>query len=171
MTLDLTNHSIIIRDNFALFWGGPFSNWYKSPFTLHGLDFNCNEQYMMFRKALLFKDNETLDKIMDTKDPKEQKALGRSVKNYVDDVWKDVRYTAVREGAFAKFDQNIILQQVLLNSNPYIIVEASPYDDIFGIQLYANHKHATNPSMWKGQNLLGLILMDVRATLLVNVDD
>ena len=31
---------------------GYLSNWYPSPFTLHGVDFSSMEQYMMYRKAI-----------------------------------------------------------------------------------------------------------------------
>ena len=44
-----------------------------------------------------------------------------------------------------------------------IIAEASPYDKIWGIGLRSNP--GLTKKDWKGQNLLGQILMDVRNDL------
>ena len=41
---------------FHMFWGGPFSQWYPSPFEVEGTKYNCTEQYMMAKKAELFGD-------------------------------------------------------------------------------------------------------------------
>ena len=45
-------------DRFVLFWNGPFSQWYPSKFTIDGIEYNCCEQYMMAKKALMFGDAE-----------------------------------------------------------------------------------------------------------------
>jgi ribA/ribD-fused uncharacterized protein len=171
MSIDFSQHGITIRENYALFWGGVFSNWYKSKFEVKGVYFNCVEQFMMACKALQFNDHETLELIMKSNDPSAQKAYGRKIRNYDDTIWKQIRYPVVREGVFAKFDQNPHLQTVLLNTDPFIIVESSPKDIIWGVGLAADHKDVTNPGMWKGTNLLGMALMDVRATLLKMQED
>jgi ribA/ribD-fused uncharacterized protein len=44
-------------------------------------------------------------------------------------------------------------------------VEASPYDRIWGIGLAAEHEDVSRPSRWRGLNLLGFALMDVREQL------
>ena len=41
-------------------------------------------------------------------------------------------------------------------------MEASPYDTVWGIGTGAGLKHATQPSRWRGLNLLGFALMNVR---------
>jgi len=69
-------------EKYKFFYGGVFSNWYPSEFTINGFTYNCMEQYMMHQKAVGFNDFETARKIMKTKSPKEQKALGREVKNF-----------------------------------------------------------------------------------------
>lgn len=45
-------------------------------------------------------------------------------------------------------------------------MEASPYDRIWGIQLSADTPEAQNPFRWRGENLLGFALMEVRDELL-----
>jgi ribA/ribD-fused uncharacterized protein len=43
-----------------------------------------------------------------------------------------------------------------------VLVEASPYDPIWGIGLKFDDERAKNPMNWLGQNLLGFSLMTVR---------
>jgi ribA/ribD-fused uncharacterized protein len=53
-----------------------------------------------------------------------------------------------------------------LNTKNRVLVEASPYDKIWGIGISADDKHIENPLKWNGQNLLGFALMEVREELL-----
>ena len=46
-----------------------------------------------------------------------------------------------------------------------LLVEASPYDNIWGIRLSASSSEAQDPMKWRGQNLLGFALMEVRDEL------
>lgn len=46
-----------------------------------------------------------------------------------------------------------------------VLVDASPYDRIWGIGLKADDERALHPNTWQGQNLLGFALMDVREEL------
>ncbi len=96
---------------FTFFYSGnsPFSNWHISPFTMDGVKFNCAEQAMMYYKAALFEDDETADKILSTKNPRDQKALGRSVKGFDLAVWEHHRERTMYDILFAKFSQNVRL--------------------------------------------------------------
>lgn len=46
-----------------------------------------------------------------------------------------------------------------------VIVEAGPVDPIWGIGLAADSPDARHPERWRGHNLLGKALMDVRDRL------
>ena len=72
---------------------GYLSNWSLTEFTVDGITFSSMEQYMMYEKAVLFKDQTTAEKILQTDDVAEIKALGRTVQNFDDKVW-----TKEREG-------------------------------------------------------------------------
>lgn len=63
---------------------GYLSNWYLSEFMVEGITFSSMEQYMMYKKAMLFQDRETAGKILQTDDVAEIKALGRGVRNFDD---------------------------------------------------------------------------------------
>jgi ribA/ribD-fused uncharacterized protein len=144
----------------------PFSQWYRCAFTEATNQFNCAEQYMMHGKALLFADAEVAAQILATDHPREHKALGRKVKRFDDAVWKREREAIVLAGNRAKFTQNAELLTLLLATRGTTLVEASPYDKIWGIGLAAGDPRAQDPDQWKGQNLLGKILTRLRDELL-----
>lgn len=144
----------------------PFSQWYPAQFELAGQLFTCAEQYMMYGKAILFEDAEVAAEILEAASPRQHKALGRKVRNFSDALWKANRETIVADGSRAKFTQNPELRQALLDTAGTQLVEASPFDRIWGIGLAATDKRADDPSQWRGQNLLGKILTRVRDELL-----
>lgn len=59
-----------------------------------------------------------------------------------------------------------MLKRFLIETKNKIIVEASPVDPIWGIGLAQDHKYAKNPQNWRGENLLGFALMEVRDMIL-----
>lgn len=156
-----------------LFWGtsgkyGAFSNFYPSPFRdENGVLYNCNEQYFMIQKLKKFDpDNKLLyDRIMQEKNPKNIKELGRQVKNYYEVTWNKLRYAYMFKGLMFKFSQNPKLRQLLLDTGDQPLAEASPYDRIWGIGMSAAEAKNLEPSQWKGQNLLGKALMEIRTQL------
>lgn len=141
------------------------SNWYYSEFILDGMRFNSVEQYMMYNKAITFGDTETAQKIINTNNFKLMKQLGREVHNYNDRVWSSIRYDVVKAGVLAKFSQNAGLAEKLLNTGNSLLAECAVRDRIWGIGLGMSNPDRFNPAMWKGQNLLGKVLMDVRNIL------
>lgn len=147
---------------YHLFYGGPFSQWAKSTFTIAGIRFNTAEQWMMYNKALCFNDIQSANAIHSSNDPREQKALGRQVKNFDDATWMKVAYDIVVEGNLAKFDQNPKFAEYLKATEGMIIVEASPYDRRWGIGLSETDPRSLDESQWQGENLLGKAIMDVR---------
>ncbi len=158
--------------DFHFFWNGPFSQWYPCTFAVESwvladglrVEYNCAEQYMMAEKARLFGDDETLQKIMASSDPREQKRLGRSVKNFDPAKWDAVCMDVVGTGNFAKFHQNQKLWDFIRSTDDKVLVEASPYDAIWGIGYSEQDAPNVPQSQW-GKNLLGICLMDVRHDL------
>ena len=97
---------MIITDEYVFFFGGICSQWVSSKFTIDGITYNCAEQYMMAKKALLFKDKEQLQKIMNTDNPRDQKHYGRQVKDFDPEKWELVCKKHVYDANYAKFTQN-----------------------------------------------------------------
>ena len=50
----------------------------------------------------------------------------------------------------------------MLSTGDKVLVEASPVDTIWGIGLGKENEKAKNVAMWRGKNLLGFALMEVR---------
>lgn len=151
-----------ITDKYVFFWNGTFSQWYPSKFEVDGIQYNTAEQYMMHQKALFFDDKEIAEKILQTDRPDEQKSLGRQVKNFNSDRWAKACLRIVYKGNLAKFTQNQDLRKQLEETGDRILVEASPYDQIWGIGMGENEVGIEDPENWKGQNLLGWSIMMVR---------
>ncbi|KAL8954146.1 MAG: hypothetical protein Q9222_000029 [Ikaeria aurantiellina] len=127
------------------------------------MTFWTTEQYMMYHKAIVFKDTDTANEIMLAETPKEQKALGRKVKNFDNKIWNKHREGVVEEGNWNKFcnsKEGNELKEMLVATGDRELVEASPFDKIGGIG-YGAHKAEANRSKW-GANLLGKALMRVR---------
>lgn len=164
---DFNPARVIERDGFVLFWKppAPFSQWTPSTFSVDGGTFNCAEQYMMAGKARLFGDHEMHARILDADGPAAQKSLGQRVRGFDEDTWRAHRVAIVVRGNHAKFTQNPAMGEALLATGERVLVEASPYDRIWGIGLRADHPHATSPERWRGANLLGQALMEVRARM------
>nr|WP_322623757.1 NADAR family protein [uncultured Flavobacterium sp.] len=170
----------LINDNqpheYLFFWGHQpakdgsitkscFSQWWEADFIVNGITYRSAEHWMMAKKAELFNDNETLEKILVCESPADVKKLGREVQNYNEEAWLKNRYEIVKEGNLHKFNQNEALKSFLLSTEDIVIVEASPVDNIWGIGLPADSKKALNPAEWRGPNLLGFALMEVRDAL------
>ncbi len=152
-------------DKYVFFWNGIYSQWHFSPFTVDGYDYVTAEQYMMHQKALFFGDEEVARKIMAADRPDEQKALGRQVRDFSAERWARVCLGIVYKGNLAKFTQNEDLKKELMETGDRMIVEASPYDQIWGIGMGENERGIEDPKNWKGQNLLGWAIMMVRQHL------
>lgn len=161
-----------VTDMFVFFYGSSeiYSNWYKIGFTVEGVRYANTEQFMMAEKARIFLDNETLAKIMREPDPYKVKKLGREVKNFSEATWITHRDDVMYRGCLAKFSQNEKLKATLLATGNRELVEASPYDEIWGIKLGENAPGILNRANWKGLNLLGIALMRVRDTLSQTAD-
>lgn len=172
-----------ITNKYILFWGGILSNFYPYAskkiatddvkplnFKAEGIEWKTSEQYFMYKKAMFFGDLKTADLIKQTIRPEDAKSLGRKVKNFDEEKWRDISYQFMFEAVYAKFSQNNELKQFLLQDsfkNKHF-VEASPFDKIWGIGLHYNDKKCDNASNWEGLNKLGQVLDDVRAKLLTN---
>lgn len=166
----------IVRENpgvsIIYFWGHTpnpekmtaacFSQWYDCSFVVDGVSYHTAEQYMMAGKARLFKDEEVLQEILSADNPRDYKKLGRKIRGFDPVVWDAHKLDIVVAGNKAKFGQNPDLKEFLLSTGDVIIAEASPYDKIWGIGLNRAQAIKGTVDDWKGENLLGCALMEVR---------
>ena len=150
------------------FYGGPFSQWVPTKFVdENNVEYNCTEQYMMAHKALLMKDHDMYYKIMDATEPSVMKyTYGRNVRNFDAELWDRHKFDIVFKGNLFKFTQNDRFNKYIKKCVNYHIAEASPTDTIWGIGLSINDAKKGLP--WRGQNLLGEVIMNVRDFILDN---
>lgn len=159
---------------YLYFWGHTgagqigkevFSQWYPAPFEVAGETYATAEHYMMAEKARLFGDETARRAILASTHPDQAKKLGRTVRNFEEVRWNAARFDIVVQGNAAKFGQHPALRAFLLSTGARVLVEASPVDPVWGIGLAQDHPQAANPAEWRGLNLLGFALMEVRARL------
>lgn len=166
------------NDDYVFFTKSFLSQWYgafsgqDSQFAvyLNFVDkshiFNCAEQAMMYGKACLFGDTNIANKILLEKHPKLQKKLGREVSNFKQSTWDKYKFDLIKLINVKKFEQNSILRKKLCNTGMRTLVEAAPWDKVWGIGIGVDNPDILDEGKWQGQNLLGKALMEVRGLLL-----
>jgi ribA/ribD-fused uncharacterized protein len=132
------------------------------------ITFLSNEHWMMLHKALLFSDLEVAKEVLTIEGTSKQdmayvKKLGRRVEGFKEDVWVQNRERIVTEGTVHKFRQNADLREKLFATGETLIVEASPFDKIWGIGL-SEANALSKRGNW-GLNLLGKALVEARRVL------
>ncbi|MHD0644263.1 NADAR family protein [Pseudomonas aeruginosa] len=156
-----------VENGLTMFFtsGDAFSNWYIRDFVVKGVRFNCGEQAMMYAKAMLFGDRKVAEKILAEPDPKNQKALGKTCK-FDQAIWDAKCVEIMSAILYHKFAQHKDLEELLLSTVGTELVEASPYDRVWGVGLSSDDPRIFDKKKWRGQNLLGQVLTNVRQRLL-----
>lgn len=147
---------------------GYLSNWYPAYFNLDGTTYSSTEQYIMYRKCMLFDDRASAVAVLETHNPAEQQSIGQNASGFVGTTWNGMKQTIAFRGLLAKFSQNEDLKKQLLATGNAYLVECAYKDTIWacGIRLHETERFDMNK--WRGQNLLGFTLMEVRNTIRKN---
>ncbi|MCB1633310.1 MAG: NADAR family protein [Xanthomonadales bacterium] len=130
---------------------GEFSNFSPHPIRLDGQLWPSSEHYFQAQK---FEDAKQRQRIRGVKSPAEAARLGRDRKQRLRRDWESVKVQVMHKAVVAKFTQHPELRELLLSTNQARIVE-----------------HTENDAYWgdggdgSGRNMLGQILMRVRAAL------
>ncbi len=170
--------------SFVTFWkvdegceNAMFSQWYQgNPFVVNGRTYYTAEQYMMSEKALLFGDYDIYSQIMKEKDPAQCKALGKMVQKFDGKTWGKVAREVLFHGNLSKLQADIELVDALLSTEQAVLVEASPYDNIYGagiakedllnsdgtLKVHPKDWHTKDNPTKQSENKLGFVLMGIR---------
>ena len=147
MTYNIETIKQLVHQNpsveFVYFWGHTSRSNYITD--------ACLSQWEEVYREILACDN-----------PRDYKKLGRKVRNFDSQLWDAHKYDIVVKGNKAKFSQNPELKAFLLSTGDAILVEASPYDRIWGIGMNRELAQRLPVEQWNGENLLGCALMEVR---------
>lgn len=155
-----------ITKNYIFFWGGSvLSNWADTPLILPNINITVptSEHYFMYLKAIYFNDVETAEEILKSKTPRDAKKLGRKVKNFSEELWRDERENAMLTALRLKFQQSSKFRKIIVAAKKSNLefAEASPHDNIWGIGMGEDHPNLLNTSLW-GLNLLGKCLNTIK---------
>ncbi len=131
-----------------------FSNFAPVPVTIDSLTYPTTEHYF---QAAKFIDSTPLyaEQIRKAKTAAEAKKLGKSRKYPIPNNWNELRIVVMHRALFAKMLQHNSFREALLKAEGALIVEASPFDAFWG-----------EGRTKKGKNMLGVMLMDIRDTLI-----
>lgn len=163
---------LVFNDNVVAFYmGTPFCNFMVRPGLFrddYGRQWDSSEAYFMAQK-LWFHGWESLAGfcLRSSDCPGLCKSLGRRINNYNELAWSRARYAYMLKAVTMKFLQNPDLAGLLLGTGDRVLVEASPIDPWWGVGTGTDHPDILTPSRWKGTNLLGTCLMEVRRFLRV----
>lgn len=83
------------------------------------------------------------------------------VKNFDSAVWEKHKDRFMWVATVAKFLQNPVLKQQLLDTGARTIVEATE-DTVWGIGWTLSHPNTYIPRKWRGPNLMGILLTEIR---------
>ena len=148
---------------------GCFSNWYPAEFDYAGVHYKNSEQFMMVQKVCQFGQYNLGEHMMRDDDLQICKRLAGDTNALADEAklkaWRRTRHAIVKRGVKAKFAQNPELLQELLDTGTALLAECSPSDGVWGIHIGLDDPDHQDVSKWNGDNLLGVILMEIRVEL------
>jgi N-glycosidase YbiA len=133
---------------------GSFSNFAPYPITINGKIWPTSEHYFQGQK---FTGTDHEEAIRLAKSPMIAARMGRDRSKPLRSDWESTKDEVMRESVRAKFTQHAELRKILINTGNALIVE-----------------HTENDSYWgdggdgSGKNMLGRILMEIRAELLAS---
>ena len=131
---------------------GCFSNFSPHGFLLDELYWATSEHYFQAQK---FVGTPHLEKVRQTKTPKDAANMGLDRSLPLRPDWNQVKDDVMRKAVLQKFKTHADIREILLATGDEVLVENSPIDYYWGCGKDGS-----------GQNKLGQILMEVRGMLL-----
>ena len=142
----------------------PFSNFHPSPFTHKDQNYHCAEQLIQHEKAKLFGDHETGEKILNARSALDCKRIAYDTENFDHNHWISNAAQLCKAGIKAKYEQNNILRELLLNTGTKTIVECSKDRD-WGTGVPLGQADCLSEDKWYSKGILGPLLMEIRSEL------
>lgn len=128
---------------------GALSNFAHFGFMLDEVYWPTSEHYYQAQKT---RNSELQTIIRKATTPKKCKQIACQIELRED--WENIKYDVMLTALRAKFNQSKSLKELLINTGDEELVEASPYDYIWGCGADGS-----------GKNLLGRALMEIRTEL------
>lgn len=153
---------------------GCFSNFYKhKPFLFKipnwcGImagfeaEIEFSEKAILLCKASLMNDILSFNKILSNTNPYYQ----LKINNWNQKLWEQFVCLITKEVVETKFKKVDGLKEILFLTKNHLIALASSKDKLWGIGMDESNPDFEYPSKWKGLNILGWALMELRDKLL-----
>lgn len=151
-------------DNFVPFFTkiDTYSNFFPCQFEIAGRKYNSVEQFLFAEKARHQGDEISEARIMNNREARIAKQIGEKIEWEDRKAWKEFAKQKLKEGNMAKYIQNEHLRQQLFDTSPKVFVEASPNDTYWGVGLSKTNKDIQCQEKWKGKNVMGFLLTELR---------
>lgn len=164
------NKGVKQDDKTLIFYNGKccLNNWSTEyPFRIGGQEYICVEQYVTEEKAYNFGDSAAAQKVRETTDPREMKRIGENIHNYDHQEWLNTMNEVVFKALKAKFTDERAhgAKDYLLSTGNRVIGEASR-NTHWGTGLHVSDQNALKTDEWKGKNIIGKMLMNIRNEIL-----
>ena len=142
----------------------PLSNFFRSEFKYGSHYFTSVEMGYQFAKAQYADRDNIAMEIKNLSDPLQIKRMGDSVSS---DNWisSGEARKAMRGLLEAKFGQDGMARQCLIETGQRLIVEANAHSDYWGIRLAKWDPKVFDIQSWLGKNEMGRLLCDIRKSL------
>ena len=166
----LDPHYISTRqsDTSLAFFTGlcPLSNFFECNLTVAGESYHSVEQFYQMNKAQTAGDEHSVARILAAKTPLECKNLGDKVKlGTKAALWDKSCLNIMRLALQQKIAQNDVVRKFLVDTGTKQLGEANGNDTFWGTGIALSKLNSANPANWRGENKLGLLLMELRETL------
>ena len=108
---------------YGVYKYSPFCPLEKRDIEIDGTIYNSCEQFVMAKKAIMFGDTKTLEKIMEEKRPQNLKHFDTKINNVDQDIWNAVSFDVLTQGNYQKFNQHADLKNLLLGTGNKLLVQ------------------------------------------------
>ena len=154
-------------EDVIIFWESPhvFSNFYMCNIRLFNLDFKSAEHCYQYCKLRYIGQEELAQEILLCATPRQAKQIAMKTSGHLLIHWHEQKCNVLYQILCAKAKCCAKLKDALIRSDKKIIAECT-VDTFWGLGMPGYYAKNTNPEYLCGHNRPGMILMDVRKTLL-----
>ncbi|KAF7918893.1 uncharacterized protein EAE98_009671 [Botrytis deweyae] len=129
-----------------------------------------SEGFIQGAKAIVMNDHKLSETIRKERDPEKAKKLGEMIQLDLTKWTRSIQIAVMKQSILYKFEASPNLRKKLKETIPQPIVEVSP-DNIWGSGLGMKATKQTAIAQWPGNNLFGILLMQFRVMISLDIDN
>ena len=164
LPIDAHNACTKTENGVTLFSGkySRLSNLNQCKLLIEGKTWTSVEQYFQFQKATVLGYHDVAASIRATDDSMEAMYLGKNITTE-DTIWPEREEQTMRTALEIKFAMP--RYQLALQKTDTIVGEGT-FHKVWGIGCSMGHRDAYNPRTWKGKNIMGMLLANIKSSLI-----